>query len=594
MGGPEGASIRKLSAGQLSGHRMDHRDFEQFGSRKRWQNRGQPSGEHRFSRAGRTDHQHVMCERPYASEGFCDMRLTMNDLTTIKPKAYSYIRFSTPEQMKGDSFRRQLEAAEKYAALHGLEIDTTFDFHDLGVSAWQGKNRTEGMLGEFLSFIRSGDIKQGSYLLVENLDRVSRENAMDALDALKDIAREGITVVTLNDGREYTYESLRRNPIDLMVAVMLFMRANEESEVKAKRLREAWTNKRDKALNGSKPLTALCPGWLRLNADRSGFDVIPERAAIVRRIFAQTLDGAGQHSIAQRLNREGVPVFGRGQMWQRSYINKMLADHAVIGNFTPHRAERINGKKVRIPTETIEGYFPAIIESEEFERVASMISARPTSTRAPVANILAGLARCPLCDAAMTRVNKGSSTKQGKPYLVCSRAKVGAGCEYKQVRMENVEHAVIHHVEELLGGLPSPNEKLQTKWEELLVHRSVTHEEIERLVEAVARAGYSKALLARLRKIEHERDEIAKGLEEVEGLIADSLTNRVQNTVKELVAQAQDEESDMGKINATMRQLFSKVVVDYQGGQLWFHWKHAEGEQTGIVYAMPQELLVGH
>lgn len=26
MGGPEGASIRKLSAGQLSGHRMDHRD----------------------------------------------------------------------------------------------------------------------------------------------------------------------------------------------------------------------------------------------------------------------------------------------------------------------------------------------------------------------------------------------------------------------------------------------------------------------------------------------------------------------------------------------------------------------------------------
>ncbi|THK37506.1 recombinase family protein [Ensifer sp. MPMI2T] len=516
------------------------------------------------------------------------MRLTMNELTMTKPKAYSYIRFSTPEQMKGDSFRRQLEAAEKYAALHGLEIDTTFDFHDLGVSAWQGKNRTEGMLGEFLSFVRSGDIKRGSYLLVENLDRVSRENALDALDTLKDIAREGVTVVTLNDGREYTHDSLRRNPIDLMVAVMMFMRANEESEVKARRLREAWTSKRDKAQNGSKPLTALCPGWLRLNADRSGFDVIPERAAIVHRVFAMTLDGVGQHSIAQRLNREGVPVFGRGKMWQRSYINKMLADHAVIGNFTPHRAERINGKKVRIPTDTIEGYFPAVVEREAFERVASMISARPTSTRAPVANILAGLARCPLCDASMTRINKGSTPKQAKPFLVCSRAKVGAGCDYKQVRMENVEHAILHHAEELLGGLPSPTEGLQAKWEELLVHRDVIHDEIERLVEAVARAGHSKALLSRLRKMEHERDEIAKKLEEIEGLIADSLTNRVQNTVKELVARTQDEERDVAKINATMRQLFSKVVVDYRDGQLWFHWKHAEGEQTRIVYAMPQ------
>ncbi|SDN69460.1 recombinase family protein [Ensifer sp. YR511] len=517
------------------------------------------------------------------------MLLTMNDLTTIKPKAYSYIRFSTPEQMKGDSFRRQLEAAEKYAALHGLEIDTTFDFHDLGVSAWQGKNRTEGMLGEFLQFVQSGDIKRGSYLLVENLDRVSRENALDALDTLKDIAKAGVTVVTLNDGREYTHESLRRNPIDLMVAVMMFMRANEESEVKARRLKEAWTAKREKAQHGSKPLTALCPGWLKLNRSTNSFDVIPERAEIVRRVFAQTLDGVGQHSIAQKLNREGVPVFGRGKMWQRSYINKMLADHAVIGNFTPHRAERINGKKVRTPTATIEGYFPAVVDRESFERVSSMISARPTSARAPVANILAGLARCPLCDASMTRINKGSGPKGGKPYLVCSRAKVGAGCDYKQVRMENVEHAVIYHVEELLGGLPSPHEGLQAKWEELLTHRDVINDEVERLVGAIASAGHSKALLNRLEKMERERDGIAKALEEVEGLVADSLTNRVQNTVKELVSAAQNDQRDHGKVNAVMRQIFSKVVVDYRDGQLWFHWKHVEGEQTGIVYAMPLE-----
>ena len=36
-------------------------------------------------------------------------------MTAGKPKAYSYVRFSTPGQAKGDSYRRQTEAANEYA-----------------------------------------------------------------------------------------------------------------------------------------------------------------------------------------------------------------------------------------------------------------------------------------------------------------------------------------------------------------------------------------------------------------------------------------------------------------------------------------------
>lgn len=517
------------------------------------------------------------------------MRLTMHDLTTTKPKAYSYIRFSTPEQELGDSLRRQTDAAVRYAALKGLELDGSLTFRDLGVSAFTGANEETGRLGEFLAAVHHGDIQRGSYLLVESLDRLSRQKPRKAVKVLERICEAGITVVTLDDGRVYTEETLDEDPLALMVALLVASRAHEESAKKGRRVAAAWENKRDKAQAGNKPLTALCPGWLQLNADRSGFDVIPERAEIVRRIFTQTLDGVGQHSIAQQLNREGIPVFGRGKMWQRSYINKMLGDHAVVGNFTPHRAERVNGKKVRIPTETIEGYFPAVVEREVFERVASMISARPTSIRAPVANILAALARCPLCDATMTRVNKGQSTKQGKPYLVCTRAKIGAGCEYKQVRLEAVETSIFEHVEELLARLPSPTEGLQERWEDLVTQGGVVDDEIEKLVEAIAEAGHSKALLSRLRVMEQEREEIAGSLDEVAGLISDSLTNRVSNTVIELIDRTQDEERNVSKINATMRQLFSKIVVDYRAGQLWFHWKHTEDQETGLGYAMPQD-----
>lgn len=509
----------------------------------------------------------------------------MNTLPT-RPKAYSYVRFSTPEQIKGDSFRRQIEAAEQYAAVHGLEMDTKFTFHDLGMSAWQGRNKTDGMLGEFLTFVRTGDIARGSYLLVENLDRVSRENALDALDTLKDIAKEGVAVVTLNDGREYTHESLRRNPIDLMVAVMMFMRANEESETKARRLREAWGAKRKAA--GIKPLSALSPGWVRLRDDGSGFDLIPERAAVVQRVFEMTLAGSGQHSIAETLNRDSVPVFGRGKMWHRSYVKKMLESPAVVGRFTPHRVERIDGKKVRMATDTIEGYFPAVIDHETFEKVAAFSNGRGATSKGSMANILSGLAKCPKCGATMTRVNKGAGKKGGRPYLVCTVAKAGAGCEYRQVRLEDVEEAIVRNAAEFYD-MPSPDEGLEADWQRLRNADEGHSYEIDNIMEAIKAHGYSAALLDSLRQVEADREEIRRQLAEAGKMATDAMTNRSQQTVERLVDGLRSEPRDGPSINAIMRQLFDKVTMDWREGKLWFYWKHAPGEVTGIMYAWPKE-----
>ena len=69
-------------------------------------------------------------------------------------KAFSYIRFSTPDQLKGDSLRRQLTASEVYAEAHGLELDTSL--RDLGVSGFKGAHRTKGALGRFLKRVETG------------------------------------------------------------------------------------------------------------------------------------------------------------------------------------------------------------------------------------------------------------------------------------------------------------------------------------------------------------------------------------------------------------------------------------------------------
>ena len=105
--------------------------------------------------------------------------------TTARRRAYSYTRFSSPEQAAGDSLRRQLDAARAYADKHDLDLDT--ELHDAGVSAYAGKNVTEGALGSFMNRVDAGDIPAGSVLLVEALDRLSRMAPLDALDLLRAI-----------------------------------------------------------------------------------------------------------------------------------------------------------------------------------------------------------------------------------------------------------------------------------------------------------------------------------------------------------------------------------------------------------------------
>ncbi|MGN5104748.1 recombinase family protein [Aeromonas caviae] len=76
------------------------------------------------------------------------------------PKAYSYIRFSTPKQAQGDSYRRQIQQAIDYCAKHNLELDEKA-IEDFGVSGFRGSNWTDGALGRFIEAVKSGAIAKG-------------------------------------------------------------------------------------------------------------------------------------------------------------------------------------------------------------------------------------------------------------------------------------------------------------------------------------------------------------------------------------------------------------------------------------------------
>jgi DNA invertase Pin-like site-specific DNA recombinase len=356
-------------------------------------------------------------------------------------KAFSYIRFSTPEQSKGHSLERQMKAAEAYAGRKGLELDER-SFKDLGVSAFEGANIREGALGAFLGAVKEGAIPKGSYLLVESLDRVSRQTAYDAAHTMRQIVEEGITVVDLSDGdggRVYNRDSLK-DGFAFIVMSIRFMRANEESALKSNRLAKVWESKRKKAAN-KVPMSVHCPAWLKLNADRKSYSVIKDRALTIKRIFAEAASGLGMYTITKRLNERKVPHFGKAHGWRLPYVAIILKNRAVLGEFQPHKY--IDGKRMPYG-DPIKGYYPAIVDQETFDRVQRGIAERRFTGAGRkgkgYSSLFARMLHCAHCESTVYVENKG----RGERSLVCSNAGSHTQCPTLRWKYEHFEHAVLY------------------------------------------------------------------------------------------------------------------------------------------------------
>ncbi|PWE75952.1 resolvase [Bradyrhizobium sp. SUTN9-2] len=424
------------------------------------------------------------------------------DRPEVRPKAFSYVRMSTDLQLKGDSLRRQREASRKYADRHGLELIEDIDLHDIGVSAYKGKNIASGAFGRFLEAVRDGKIQAGSYLLVESFDRMSRQEPVVALKPFIEIVEAGLVLVTLDDERVFrgniSFE-------DLIISIAKMSRANEESARKSDRLSQAWKAKR--ASIGQKKLTARCPSWLRLTADRTGFDVIDERAAIVRRIFDEAASGIGTFTIVRRLNEEGVPTFTGKGGWQNSTVNKILSSAAAIGTFQPNRME---GGKRTPHGDPIRNYFPGIVRQPVFEAAQRGRLERKTKPEQGrkgsggpkgkhFTNLFSKLAVCDYCGKPMHYQNKGTPPK-GQSYLVCSNALRNIGCEMTgRWRYDQFESTFLSFVEQLdLGSLVRSSEH-SSKRSELAFQIEAVEGRINLLQEKVRRAIDTSVKLAEFR-----------------------------------------------------------------------------------------------
>ncbi|MEG2313167.1 recombinase family protein [Brevundimonas sp.] len=317
----------------------------------------------------------------------------------------AYARFSTSEQQEGSSLARQFEIAESHASKHGWTI--TERLTDEGRSAFKAAHKREtAALGQFLRAVDDGRYGDGDILLIEALDRLSREEPMDALENIRRITRAGIRVEIINAHISLTRGSYEANAGSLAQLLFGAAFAHGESKRKSELLTAAWKKKREAG-----ELRTTHPFWMDKHKT-----LIPERVEDVRLIFDLAERGFGRTMTARELTRMGRKSWGNARFkheseWCAATVSNVIRNRAVTGECQAMS----NGKPVG---PVVADYYPQIISVEQFERVHAApvrrFSEKGSGRRAEIGNIFKGWFNCSCgrtMQLAWTRDNR---------YLRCS------------------------------------------------------------------------------------------------------------------------------------------------------------------------------
>jgi len=316
---------------------------------------------------------------------------------------------------------RQLDDTRRYCRKKGLNLDPK-TLEDLGLSGYHGKHISQGTLGVFLEGIASKLIPTPCALVIEALDRLTRQQCEEAVFLLLSLVRSGVEVHTVAD--EMVYRTGEIPMHQLMYSVMVLSTGHQESDRKSGMLKKSWSYKRKEARESGKPMTRILPEWLTIEGGK--IIPIPDRAAIVQRIFREAAQGSGKLAIAGRLIEEGIETWGRGgkkgTRWHYSYVHKILTNRAVLGEYQPHRM--VSGK--RTPDgDLLPQFFPAVITLAEWNAAAESRRSRTTRCDAnpdSPRNLVPGLihiegVRATWMNKGRRKTSDGSrNTKKPHPY----------------------------------------------------------------------------------------------------------------------------------------------------------------------------------
>ncbi|MEA2117927.1 recombinase family protein [Halovibrio sp. HP20-50] len=331
------------------------------------------------------------------------------------PTAYAYVRYSSAIQADGDSIERQTTPLALFTKRFGVEIAQTFI--DEGVSSFKGDNIKRGRFRDILEMIESGEIRPGSFLVIESIDRISRQQMDETATQLYEILKKGINIYTTADERLYSIKDKKKDLENYMMIGLIAKRANEESEMKSRRRKSAWRRAKRAVKEDNKIFNTSNNTPYGLRVVDGKFEIVEEEAKEIRDIFDR-LKYQGVLTTIREVNKYSK------RKWANRTVHMMLESKYVIGVYRSQRRE--NGKKVF--EENIEGYYPEIISAKDYYEAVGAMKKRASKTHygnesTGSLNIFKHCIKCDKCGQSM-RFYRGKNS-QGKQfaYVACETKK---------------------------------------------------------------------------------------------------------------------------------------------------------------------------
>lgn len=489
-------------------------------------------------------------------------------------KVAIYVRWSTEDQGEGTTLTVQLEGCKHYVLSQDWQVSQDLIFIDDGYS---GGDLNRPALRQLRQAVQAGRV---DCVVVYKLDRLSR-SVIDTVN------------LALEEWDDRTHLKSAREPVDTTSPMgkqffyMLVSYAEWERNVIKDR---TFSGKLRRAQEGRNP--GFRPPYGYRAGDQPGaFAVVPEEAAIVRRLFQAYREGKGMQALAYMLNAEGIPFRG-GKPWNDSTISHILRNPIYLGHLVWGRQQRNQRRAKRgaaepfwihndAPLTAVDSHLlPAIVDPADFTAVQALRSQRNVrlsgiSGRALASpHLLTGLARC-RCGHSLTAEQPKKGNRHA--YYKCRGARTkGPGfCSAGYIRQDLLDALIVARVKARFLG----EDALDGLLEEL--HRQ-RQGELEHLERAVAGLGDQLAELeAQLDRVHRDYRTGELSAARYERLAAQIETER-QETAARLAARrreltaARARTVDPGEITAFADQLGGwEALAPAEQKHLLRHWVHS-------------------
>lgn len=381
-------------------------------------------------------------------------------------RVVGYVRLSRDDgNDESVSIGTQKKIIRRYAEENNMVISEFYE--DDGVSGYTFDRPAFNRLKKDL-FEGTVDI-----IIAKDLSRLGRHNAKTLL-FIEEVTKLDKEVILISD----EYSNLRSD--DDMIGIKTWFNERHVKDT-SKKVRNAISVLQEE---GSW-INSVPIGYRRIYTKKNGFEIDPEGAAVVRRIFDMYVNGMGSRAIARELTKEGVPTPTQFQNmarelydlpplpntaneWSMRAIRRLLENEFYIGTLVLRKTKTIgiNGKKIeRNEAEHIKfpNHHDPIIDNETFYLARSIARERDISNyrgkgKLNYINLFAGMIYCGDCGKTMT-ARKYDDTQ--KVYVCRTYNDFGKGfCNYNRIIEGHLEQLVKHYLKQCRQSLEDNIKKL--------------------------------------------------------------------------------------------------------------------------------------